>query len=437
MIDGTIAIIGRPNVGKSTLFNRLIKTRLSIVDDQPGVTRDRLYGKVEWLTKNYRVIDTGGIELTDRPFQDQIRAQAEIAMEEADVIVFVCDGRSGVTVDDSYIAKLLYRTTKPVILAVNKVDDGHLLDGLMEFYSLGLGEPVAVSSLHGVGTGDLLDRISEEMPEKVKRKDIEGQISFSLIGRPNVGKSSLVNAILNQERVIVSNIEGTTRDAIDTPFRRDEREYIVIDTAGLKKRGKIYEAIDKYAALRALDAIDRSKVVLLVIDAETGIREQDKNIVSYAIDAGKAIIIVVNKWDTVTKDQNTMHKFKEKVRQEFQFLDYAPIVFVSAKNKERIHTIFSAIDVAYDASQTRVQTSVLNDILMDAQMRNPAPNFNGGRIKILYGSQVAIEPPTFVLFTNNENYMHFSYKRYIENRLRECFEFEGTPLRIICRTKTK
>ena len=437
MIDGTIAIIGRPNVGKSTLFNRLIKTRLSIVDDQPGVTRDRLYGKVEWLTKNYRVIDTGGIELTDRPFQDQIRAQAEIAMEEADVIVFVCDGRSGVTVDDSYIANLLYRTTKPVILAVNKVDDGHLLDGLMEFYSLGLGEPVAVSSLHGVGTGDLLDRISEEMPEKVKRKDIEGQISFSLIGRPNVGKSSLVNAILNQERVIVSNIEGTTRDAIDTPFRRDEREYIVIDTAGLKKRGKIYEAIDKYAALRALDAIDRSKVVLLVIDAETGIREQDKNIVSYAIDAGKAIIIVVNKWDTVVKDQNTMHKFKENVRKEFQFLDYAPIVFVSAKNKERIHTIFSAIDVAYDASQTRVQTSVLNDILMDAQMRNPAPNFNGGRIKILYGSQVAIEPPTFVLFTNNENYMHFSYKRYIENRLRECFEFEGTPIRIICRTKTK
>ena len=437
MIDGTIAVIGRPNVGKSTLFNRLIKTRLSIVDDQPGVTRDRLYGKVEWLTKTYRIIDTGGIELTDRPFQDQIRAQAEIAMEEADVIVFLCDGRSGVTVDDSHIAKLLYRTTKPVILAVNKVDDGHLLDNLMEFYALGLGDPVAVSSLHGVGTGDLLDRISEEMPEKVKRKDIEGQISFSLIGRPNVGKSSLVNAILNQERVIVSNIEGTTRDAIDTPFKRDDREYIVIDTAGLKKRGKIYEAIDKYAALRALDAIDRSKVVLLVLDAETGIREQDKNIVSYAIDAGKAIIIVVNKWDTVIKDQNTMHKFKEKVRQEFQFLDYAPIVFVSAKNKERIHTIFSAIDVAYDASQTRVQTSVLNDILMDAQKRNPAPNFNGGRIKILYGSQVAVEPPTFVLFTNNENYMHFSYKRYIENRLRECFEFEGTPIRIICRTKTK
>ena len=435
MIDGTIAVIGRPNVGKSTLFNRLIKTRLSIVDDQPGVTRDRLYGKVEWLTKTYRIIDTGGIELTDRPFQDQIRAQAEIAMEEADVIVFLCDGRSGVTVDDSHIAKLLYRTTKPVILAVNKVDDGHLLDNLMEFYALGLGDPVAVSSLHGVGTGDLLDRISEEMPEKVKRKDIEGQISFSLIGRPNVGKSSLVNAILNQERVIVSNIEGTTRDAIDTPFKRDDREYIVIDTAGLKKRGKIYEAIDKYAALRALDAIDRSKVVLLVLDAETGIREQDKNIVSYAIDAGKAIIIVVNKWDTVIKDQNTMHKFKEKVRQEFQFLDYAPIVFVSAKNKERIHTIFSAIDVAYDASQTRVQTSVLNDILMDAQMRNPAPNFNGGRIKILYGSQVAVEPPTFVLFTNNENYMHFSYKRYIENRLRECFEFEGTPIRIIIRER--
>ncbi len=437
MIDGIVAIIGRPNVGKSTLFNRLIRSRLSIVDDQPGVTRDRLYGKVEWLTKNYRLIDTGGIEITDRPFQDQIRAQAEIAMEEADVIVFLCDGRSGVTVDDTYIARLLYKTTKPVILAVNKVDDGHLLDGLMEFYSLGLGEPVAVSSLHGIGTGDLLDRISEEMPSKTRKKEIEGQIRFSLIGRPNVGKSSLVNAILNQERVIVSNIEGTTRDAIDTPFRRDEREYVVIDTAGLKKRGRIYEAIDKYAALRALDAIDRSVVVLLVIDAEVGIREQDKNVVSYALDAGKAIIIVVNKWDTVIKDQNTMHKFKEKVRQEFQFLDYAPIVFVSAKNKDRINTIFQAIDVAYDAANTRVQTSVLNDILMDAQMRNPAPNFNGGRIKILYGSQVSIQPPTFVLFTNNENYMHFSYKRYLENRLRECFEFEGTPIRIICRTKTK
>ena len=437
MIDGVVAIIGRPNVGKSTLFNRLIRARLSIVDDQPGVTRDRLYGKVEWLTKNYRLIDTGGIELTDRPFQDQIRAQAEIAMEEADVIVFLCDGRSGVTVDDSYIAKLLYRTTKPVILAVNKVDDGHLLDGLMEFYSLGLGEPVAVSSLHGIGTGDLLDRISQEMPEKKRKKEIEGQIRFSLIGRPNVGKSSLVNAILNQERVIVSNIEGTTRDAIDTPFRRDEREYVVIDTAGLKKRGKIYEAIDKYAALRALDAIDRSVVVLLVIDAEVGIREQDKNVVSYALDAGKAIVIVVNKWDTVIKDQNTMHKFKEKVRQEFQFLEYAPIVFVSAKNRERINTIFQAIDVAFDAANTRVQTSVLNDILMDAQMRNPAPNFNGGRIKIMYGSQVAVQPPTFVLFANNEEYMHFSYKRYIENRLRESFEFEGTPIRIICRTKTK
>ena len=435
MIDGTIAIIGRPNVGKSTLFNRLIKTRLSIVDDQPGVTRDRLYGKVEWLTKNYRVIDTGGIELSDRPFQDQIRAQAEIAMEEADVIVFVCDGRSGVTVDDSYIAKLLYRTTKPVILAVNKVDDGHLLDGLMEFYSLGLGEPVAVSSLHGVGTGDLLDRISEEMPEKVKRKDIEGQISFSLIGRPNVGKSSLVNAILNQERVIVSNIEGTTRDAIDTPFRRDEREYVVIDTAGLKKRGKIYEAIDKYAALRALDAIDRSKVVLLVIDAETGIREQDKNIAGYALEAGKAIVIVVNKWDTVEKDQSTMSRYTEKIRKEFQFLTFAPVVYVSALNKERIHTIFDAINLAYDSATTRIQTSVLNDIILDAQLRNPAPNFNGGRIKINYASQVSVQPPTFVLFANNAEFMHFTYKRYLENRIRESFGFEGTPIHLICRTK--
>lgn len=437
MIDGVIALIGRPNVGKSTIFNRLIKERLSIVDDQPGVTRDRLYGKVEWLTKAYRLIDTGGIEIENRPFQELIRAQAEIAIEEADVIVFIVDSRIGITNDDRFVAKRLYQCGKPVLLAVNKVDDGHLIDRLNDFYSLGIGEPYPVSGLHGVGIGDLLDKIAEVMPAKNKKNEIEGQIKFSLIGRPNVGKSSLVNAILNQERVIVSEIEGTTRDAIDTPFKRDGREYVVIDTAGLKKRGKIYEAIDKYAALRALNAIDRSDVVLLVIDGQIGIREQDKNIAGYALEAGKAMIIIVNKWDAVKKDTSTMADFTKKIRLEFQFLDYAPIVFVSALKKERIHKIYEAIDIAYDSSTNRIQTSVLNDLLIDAQMRNPAPNFNGGRIKILYGSQVSVQPPTFVLFVNDEEFMHFSYKRYIENRLREAFTFEGTPIKIICRKKNK
>lgn len=435
MIDGVIALIGRPNVGKSTIFNRLIKERISIVDDQPGVTRDRLYGKVEWLTKNFRVIDTGGIELSDQPFQTQIRAQVDIAIEESDVIVFVVDGRVGVTSDDEYVARILQKSGKPVILAVNKIDDGHLMTGLLEFYSLGVGDPIAVSGIHGVGTGDVLDEVVKLMPPRKKDKEIEGQIKFCMIGRPNVGKSSLTNAILNLDRVIVSSIEGTTRDAIDTPFRRDGREYNVIDTAGLKKRGRIFEAIDKYAALRALGAIDRSDVVLLVIDASTGIREQDKNIAGYALDAGKAIVIVVNKWDTVEKDQSTMSRFTEKIRKEFQFLTFAPVVYVSALNKERIHTVFDAINLAYDSATTRIQTSVINDIILDAQLRNPAPNFNGGRIKINYASQVSVQPPTFVLFANNAEFMHFTYKRYLENRIREAFGFEGTPIHIICRTK--
>lgn len=433
MIEGRVALIGRPNCGKSTVFNRMIGERKSIVDDQPGVTRDRLYGKALWLTKEFTVIDTGGIEIEDRPFQDQIKAQATIAMEEADVLVFICDGRVGVTNDDHLVAKLLRKSGKPIILAVNKIDDGHLVDRLYEFYKLGCGDPIALSGLHGIGMGDLLDRVIANLPLK-QEDEILGQIRFSIIGRPNVGKSSLVNAILNEERVIVSNIEGTTRDAIDTPFRKDGKEYVVIDTAGLKKRGRIFEAIDKYAALRALSAIERCNVVLLVIDGEIGIREQDKNVAGYAIDEGKAIVIVVNKWDAVVKDEHTMHKFSEKVREEFKFIDYAPIVYVSAINKDRIHTIFKAIDIAYESANKRIQTSLLNGILMDAQHLNPTPDFNGGRLKIMYSNQVAVLPPTFILFVNNPNYMHFSYKRYLENRLRESFGFEGTPIRIICRT---
>jgi GTP-binding protein len=435
MLNGVVAVIGRPNVGKSTIFNRMIGERKSIVDDFPGVTRDRLYGTCEWLTRKFRVIDTGGIEVENRPFQEQIRMQAEIAMKEADVIVFICDGKTGVTNDDKFIANILYKFNKPIIIGVNKIDDGHLVNNIYDFYALGLGDPIAVSGLHGIGMGDLLDKVIQSLPEIENEVNDNTKIKFSFIGRPNVGKSSLVNAILNQERVIVSSIEGTTRDAIDTDFEKDGKQYSVIDTAGLKKRGQIYESVDKYSALRALSAIDRSDVVLLVIDASTGIRIQDKNVASYALEAGKAMAIVVNKWDTVDKETKTMSDYTKKIRIEFQFLDYAPVVYVSALNKQRINTLFDAINVCYESTTKRVQTSVLNEIIMDAQHRSPAYEFNGGVIKIYYASQVSVNPPTIILFVNNPEFMHFSYRRYLENRIREAFGFEGTPIHFVLRIK--
>ena len=434
MSRGLVAIVGSPNVGKSTIFNRIIGERQAIVDDQAGITRDRLYGKAEWLTQTFSVVDTGGVEIQNAPFQEQIRAQVEIAIEEADVIVFVVDGQVGITRDDRLVAKMLYKTTKPIILAVNKVDEIEKSDNVPEFYGLGLGDPLPCSGSHGIGIGDILDKIIELLPEK-KEKEYDNEIKFSLIGRPNVGKSSLTNAILNQERVIVSSIEGTTRDSIDTHFKRDGKDYIVIDTAGLKKRGKIYESVDKYAAIRALAAIDRSDVVLLVIDASEGIQQQDKHVVGYALDAHKAIVIVVNKWDLVPHEQNSMSEFTKKIRNEFKFLDYAPIVYLSAKNKSRISTLFPEIDLAYSSYTYRVATSTLNEILQDAQIINPPPDFNGGRLKIYFGNQVASCPPTFVLFVNSPNYMHFSYQRFLENRLRDCFEFTGSPIKIICRER--
>lgn len=434
MSVGIVAIVGAPNVGKSTIFNRIVGERKSIIDDQPGVTRDRIYAKASWLGKEFRLIDTGGVEIANRPFQDQIRAQVEIAIEEADVIVFVADGKVGITNDDRIVAKMLYKVDKKIILAVNKIDDGYHAGDINEFYSLGLGDPIAVSGAHGIGIGDVLDSIIQSLPDK-NINDYDGQICFSFIGRPNVGKSSLVNAILNQSRVIASPIEGTTRDAIDTSFKRDGRDYVVIDTAGLKKRGRIYEAIDKYAALRALAAIDRSDIVLLVIDAIDGVREQDKNVASYAIEAKKAMIIVVNKWDAVEKDQHTMAEFSKKVREHFKFIDYVPIVFVSAINKSRINSIFQAIDVAYDSYHSHISTSVLNEIMQDAQIMNPPPHFNGGRLKILFANQVGECPPTFVLFVNDPHYMHFSYERYLENRIRNAFELEGSPIKFVLRER--
>lgn len=436
MINGVCAIVGRPNVGKSTIFNRIIGERKSIVEDTPGVTRDRIYGKVEWLTKEFRVIDTGGIQLADQPFQKEIEMQVEIAIEEADSIIFIVSGTEGVTLDDEYIAKMLIRSKKPVILAVNKIDDNHLLSNIYEFYSLGVGDPIAVSGIHGIGIGDMLDALVKTFPEK-NRREYEGITSFAFIGRPNVGKSSLVNAILNEDRTIVSNIEGTTRDAIDTPFKHDGKEYVVIDTAGIRKRGKVYENIEKYSVLRAMSAIERSDVVCVVLDGETGIREQDKHVAGYAHEAGKGIIILYNKWDCVEKDSHTQIEIEKKIRNEFIYLGYAPILFVSALKKQRIHQILPLIDEVHDYSLMRIQTNVLNEVIMDAQLMTPPPTHNGKRLRIYYASQVSVAPPTFVLFVNDPELMHFSYRRFLENKLREAFNFTGTTLRIIAREREK
>ncbi len=434
MIRGIAAIVGRPNVGKSTIFNRMIGERKSIVEDTPGVTRDRIYGKVEWLTQEFRLIDTGGIQLADQPFQEEIRMQVEIAVDEADVIIFVVNGREGLTNDDEYIARMLQRSEKPVILAVNKVDNAEMQANIYEFYNLGIGDPTAVSGIHGIGIGDILDEVIRSFPKK-KINEYEGMTKFCLIGRPNVGKSSLVNALLNEDRSIVSQIEGTTRDAIDTAFQRDGKEYVVIDTAGIRKRGKVYESIEKYSVLRAMSAIERSDVVLVVLDGETGIREQDKHVAGYAHEAGKGVILVYNKWDAVEKDEQTMNQITKKLRQEFIYLDYAPILFVSAKSGQRVNALLPLIDEVHDYALLRIQTNILNEVIMDAQLMTPPPTHKGQRLKIYYASQVAVAPPTIVLFVNDPSLLHFSYQRYLENRLREAFGFTGTTLRIIARER--
>lgn len=431
---GVVAIVGRANVGKSTIFNRMVGERISIVEDVAGVTRDRIYAKASWLTKEFSVIDTGGIELENASFTTQIKMQAEIAIEEADVIVFVVNGREGITKEDEYVARLLQKSRKPIILVVNKIDDNQFRDYIYEFYALGVGDPIPVSGSHGIGIGDLLDQIINQLDLQDEETN-EDEISFSIIRRPNVGKSSLTNAILGEERVIVSNIEGTTRDAIDTPFVKDGQKYRVVDTAGMRKKGKVYENIEKYSILRALTSIEKSDVILVVIDGETGIREQDKHVAGYAHEAGKGVVIVYNKWDLVDKDEKTMQKKQKEIYEQFKYLDYARIVFTSAKTGQRVDQIFPLIQESYENSRKRVQTSVLNDVLVDAQLMNPTTTFNGGRLKIFYANQVAVCPPTFVLFSNDPQYLHFSYKRYLENRLREAFGFEGTPIHIICRKR--
>ena len=431
---GVVAIVGRANVGKSTIFNRIVGERISIVEDIAGVTRDRIYATASWLTKEFRLIDTGGIELKDASFTTQIKMQAEIAIEEADLIIFVVNGREGVTQEDEYVARLLQKTKKPILLAVNKIDDGAFINDIYDFYTLGIGDPIPVSGSHGIGIGDLLDEVIKKL-DFTEEEFAEDEIRFSIIGRPNVGKSSLTNAILGEERVIVSNIEGTTRDAIDTVFEKDGQKYRVIDTAGMRKKGKIYENVEKYSVLRALSSIEKSDVIVVVIDGERGVIEQDKHVAGYAHEAGKGVILVVNKWDLVEKDEKTMQKKEKELRSQFKYLDYARIIFLSAKTHQRVHQLFPLIQESFENSHKRVQTSVLNDVLVDAQAINPTTTFNGGRLKIFYANHVSICPPTFVLFVNDPQYMHFSYKRYLENRLRDSFGFEGTPIHIICRKR--
>lgn len=436
MVKPLVAIIGRPNVGKSTIFNRIVGERLSIVQDEPGVTRDRLYADAEWLGREFSVIDTGGITFDDQPLHKEIKIQAEIAIEEADIIVMVTNVQDGITDLDDQVAPILQQSNKPVILAVNKTDNPELRTDIYQFYALGLGDPLPVSGAHGLGFGDLLDKIVKKFPDLPNIEYDDDTIKFSLIGRPNVGKSSLVNAIIGEDRVIVSNIEGTTRDAVDTPFMtNDGQEYVMIDTAGIRRRGKVYEKTEKYSVMRAQRAIERSDIVLCVIDAETGIREQDKKVFGNAHEAGKGIIILVNKWDTVEKDSNTMRDFELKVRDQFRYLHYAPILFVSAKTKQRLKLIPELIDRVYHNRTQRIQSSILNDVMMDAVATNPTPTKNGRRLKIYYGTQVSTSPPTFVVFVNDPELMHFSYVRFLENRFRETFDFFGTPVHIIPRSR--
>lgn len=435
MANPVVAIVGRPNVGKSTVFNRIAGERISIVEDTPGVTRDRIYARSEWMGQAFNLIDTGGIDIGDEPFVTQITEQAEIAIDEADVIVFVTSVKEGVTDADEKVARILYKTDKPVILAVNKVDNPEVRSEIYDFYSLGFGDPVPISGTHGIGTGDLLDLIVKNFPEDVT-EEIDDSIKFSFIGRPNVGKSSLVNAILGENRVIVSNIEGTTRDAIDTKFTTEDGSvYTMIDTAGIRKKGKVYENTEKYSVLRAMQAIDRSDVVCVVLNAEEGIREQDKHVAGYAHDAGRGIVIVVNKWDTLKKDSYTMKEFESHIRNEFQYLSYAPIVFVSAKTHQRLNELPKLIRRVDENHSKRVSSAVLNDVIMDAIAHNPTPTDNGKRLRIYYATQVAVKPPTFVIFVNDPELMHFSYERFLENQLRAAFDFEGTPLHLFERRR--
>lgn len=435
-----VAIVGRPNVGKSTLFNIFANSRISIVEDTPGVTRDRLYADTEWLDNEFMMVDTGGIEImnTDK-IAVSIRQQAQIAIAEADVILFVCDARAGITHEDAEVAKMLRQSKKPIVLAINKADSPKQEMEIFEFYNLGIGEPIPVSAANHLGLGDLLDAVVEKFPETSAYGEDgnEDEIKVALIGRPNVGKSSIFNTLVGEERSIVSDVAGTTRDAIDTPVIREGQKFLFIDTAGMRRKARIDEPIEKYSIIRSLRAVDRSDVVLMVIDAIDGVTEQDKKIAGYAHEAGKGIVLVVNKWDLYDKDNTSTLRYTENLRRELVFMQYAPVVFASAMTKQRIHRLPEVIHYVAEQNAMRISTSVLNQVVEDAIAINPPPTEKGQRLKILYATQVKIKPPTFVIFVNEPEIMHFSYQRYLENKLREAFGFEGTPLQMIIRGKNE
>ena len=429
-----VALVGRPNVGKSTLFNKLVGKKVSIIEDTPGITRDRIYGNVKYGDYNFHLIDTGGIDMSEMDFNDDIKVQAELAIDEADVVLFVVDGKEGLTSNDYTVKEMLKKCSKKVIVVVNKVDSKLATDNQYTFYELGFENYMFVSAEQNIGITDLLKEITSDFQEYEEEYD-ENTIKFSLIGRPNVGKSSLANAILNEDRIIVSNVAGTTRDAIDTPFTYYGEQFVVIDTAGMRKKGKVYEAVERYSLLRSLKAIDRSDVCVIVINAEEGIIEHDKHIAGYALEAGKPVIIAVNKWDTVEDKDTKMKEFKQNIRNNFQFMDYAPIVFLSALTKKRIHTLIPEIKKAYENSKKEIKTSLLNDAIMDAYTLNLPPSYKGKRLKIYFASQVSTCPPTFDIQVNSKGLVHFSYERYLENKIRESFDFEGTPIKIQFKNK--
>ncbi len=432
-----VAIVGRPNVGKSTLFNQIGKKRVSIVDDMPGVTRDRIYLDAEWLNHEFTMIDTGGIELDEsNHILKSMREQAQIAMEEADVILFLVDGRAGMTTADEEVAHLLRSTKKPVILAVNKIDSPQREADCYEFYSLGLGDPIPISASNAMNLGDLLDAIVKTFPEKEATEEDPDEIHIAVIGRPNVGKSSIVNKILGEDRVIVSDIPGTTRDAIDTHFTKDDIRYTLIDTAGMRRRGKIDEPVERYSVMRTLRAVDRADVVLMMINAAEGITEQDKKIAGYAHESGKGVVIVVNKWDIFPeKDDKSTLRFTDDLRDELGFLQYAPVLYTSALTGQRVNRVTELVRYVAEQQALRIKTSILNELIRDAVAVNPPPMHRGRQLKILFMTQVDIKPPKFIIFVNDPDLMHFSYLRFIENRLREQFGFEGTPIRLIVRKR--
>lgn len=421
-----VCLIGKPNVGKSTIFNKLIKEKKSIIMDEPGVTRDRIYGKVTYKDKSFSVIDTGGLVNSREDFNEDIRIQAELAIDEADLILFVVDGKSGIDSQDYFIRDLLIKSGKEVIVLVNKIDNSKRKDNIYEFYELGFPTIIPISGEHNLGFTELLDVITKEL--SIDQSEVDLTPKFCIIGRPNVGKSSLINAILNEERAIVSDVAGTTRDSIDTKFTYDKKEYIAIDTAGLRKKGKIYEDVERFSYLRSMRAMDEADVCVVVISALDGILEHDKHILGYALESGKGVVLVVNKWDTVSNPDQDIKNWKTKIANEFQFADYLKVVFLSAKNKKRIHTLMPEIISAYENSHKEIKTSLLNNVIMDAVSLNAPPSYKGKRLKIYFVSQTGIQPPKFTFNVNNKGLIHFSYERYLENKIRENFDFSGTPI---------